>query len=287
MGGGVFVFFCKFVQSIYKINLIIMNSFFKRPLPALIATLLVGAVVSACGTDEPEDSNNPDIENPGQDAKLSGPTSITYGYATMYTISYDDENRMTYLRTLQGEETFITYSPLTYKTGRNGSYTTFEDITVNSQGYITGYKYDTSKSFEDGIKTITCSATYDDDGHMTKLINHDPERGDYEYHYTWKDNNLTSIYYCHQMEGEENITQLYTFTYNGQKNSQGIYCPMWPNGLSHFTGLYGKAPAEFPSTISLDSGNTLEYIYELLPDGRIHTETFGNSEETRNLEYHY
>lgn len=224
------------------------------------------------------DKNNEPTE-PGS-AKLK--TISLYG-TVMTSYSYDSNGRLTNIGDLMtGSRIKISYSPFTmvyegyhdeyFDTATPTEKITWSNIQTNSDGYMISanlrseeYNYDSwgnTEYIDEGVSTYT----YDSEGHLLSIQNNFTD-GDVEVSsFTWENGLLT------RMILDEDDFQIFTYE-NALPNVNYQWIPYWGDLVYFCSGLMGKAPSKYISTIEDYYGNQLEnyvdYHYSLNEGGYV------------------
>lgn len=239
---------------------------------AIICAMTMSLPLMSCGEDENDPTNKPDVPAGGSaSAPVSAGLKSIEGHGqVLFAFDYDAYGRMTKLSAPAFQSSIeISYDPMMLTITDLDGTMTMTDISTNSKGYITETSF-----VEDGEGCPT-TMSYDSDGHLTSVTS-DGEVS----HFTWKNGNLTKL-----VDADDYVT---TFEYSSNANTAGMFSPLWCDLMSMLwmTGLFGTAPAYFPSVINID-GDVALFSYTLNPNGTINTEQFTYEGATATFNYYY
>lgn len=221
-----------------------------------LAVSVAVSLMSACTVSEPDINKD---STPG--GKLQ---SISILGTNFIVMKYDNAGRLTDIQDwLGGTKLQISYNPLiivceeansSYDGEEWNVYTQYidiyEDITLNSDGYITSMKTrEQSLDWSGDVKNEDISyqrLEYDADGHLVR--SYDIEDGpDSGIHYEWNSGLLNRIV----VGGGDDIERVFTYEYSQYSNPTFQWTPLWDDlGLYRLTGFFGKAPSRFVSKVT-------------------------------------
>lgn len=236
----------------------------------LLAIAIMVFVLPSCTLSEPPiDEYQP---NTGNNILL---TDLSFMGFVLTKIEYDELNRPTALIIPEEMEIRISYSPLTLKItewdedydeyGQESRYQYISDwtnIETNSHGYIT--KATINERYFSGpdqsnpeTDQWTETMTYDSNGHLLSVFD-----GEDIINFNW--DNKGRLLSC-VGDGETSYIEYYD-----TKNPHFQWGLDWDDlSYFHLTGLFGTAPSYLPSKVVNRHSSTLDFSYQLQPNGLI------------------
>ncbi len=247
----------------------------------LIMMAALAIISSACSVSEPKN----DAKDENYNLRL---TSISTNSSDFVDVSYDNKGRVTYLRRSEDFMT-ISYSPLSISLFIEGEDINWENIHLNSQGYITSFSmvyfgYDNAEKYSYNID-------YDNGGHLIKIV----EDGKYTSEFKW-DTMGRMIEMKEEWEDESYhaFYEYYPFQNTHQQWDPNV--PMF-SYLVSFSVLLGVAPSNFVKSIRIiekdiyheEYESTLHYNYFLDNNGWIMQSkiTYDDYDSFQRMVWHY
>ncbi len=242
-----------------------------------------------------------------------GDRLLLSGISGWLSLSYDSDGNLTYF---DGWDVY--YNPFEFVNEYDKYYYSRESLqfSFNDKGYATKavYKYEENDDGDTGTGDGTINASYDSDGHLTKMSGsfseewkedgyNDKFTSTFSVNITWKNGNATEAKvewsengseYGESYRSSENAT--YTFSYGNTENKYNQYIVALTfdyDDLSEyfdfgFLGYLGKGPDYLPSKLSIDEvyedsdgdddsySYSYTYSYTLNSNGTIKTEKENN-----------
>lgn len=209
---------------------------------------VLAIILSACTVSEPKD----DAEDESSNLLLTSITSNSYTYVD---VSYDNRGRVTYLR--RGDDYMrVSYSPLSISLLLEGEDINWNNIHLNSQGYITSFSMENIGY--DNVEKYSYNIDYDNDGHLVKIV----EDGKYTSEFNW--DIMGRLIEMKEDWGDESYHIYYE--YYPFQNIHKQWDPTVPMlaDLVSFSGLLGVAPSYYVKSIRIVEKDSYydEYEYE-------------------------